>query len=306
MEEHATERSGADSVPTRRNAARALLRACRPRQWAKNVLVLAAPLAAGAITQPSIIGEVALAFVSFCLVSSATYLLNDVRDREEDRQHSRKRHRPIAAGEISPRAALIAAAVTAVVGLTIATATRPLLGAVALIYLLLTTSYSLIWRHLVVADVAVIAAGFVLRAVAGGVATDVTLSRRFLVAVTAGAVFLVAGKRYAELHESNDDRLAGSRATLQGYSSRTMRRVVNLAAAATIVAYSAFAFMRDPDAPWFYLAIVPLAGWLWRYSRLLSTGVGQAPEELVLHDRALLGASLAWVVLFVIGTYASG
>jgi decaprenyl-phosphate phosphoribosyltransferase len=64
--------------------------------------------------------------------------------------------------------------------------------------------------------------------------------------------------------------------------------------------------MRDPDAPWFYLAIVPLAGWLWRYSGLLSTGAGQAPEELVLHDRALLGASLAWVVLFVIGTYASG
>jgi decaprenyl-phosphate phosphoribosyltransferase len=163
----------------------------------------------------------------------------------------------------------------------------------------------LIWRHLVVADVAVIAAGFVLRAVAGGVATDVTLSRRFLFAVTAGAVFLVAGKRYAELHES-DDRRAGSRATLQGYSSRAMRTVVNLAAATTIVAYSAFAFMRDPDAPWFYLAIVPLAAWLWRYSGLLNTGVGQAPEELVLYDRALLAAGFAWLVLFVIGTYASG
>jgi decaprenyl-phosphate phosphoribosyltransferase len=286
--------------------ARSLLRACRPRQWAKNVLVAAAPLAAGVITHPSILLEVALAFVSFCLVSSATYLINDVRDRDEDRLHPRKRLRPIAAGDISVRGALAGAAVTGLGGIALATATRPALGIVAVGYIALTTSYSFIWRHVVVVDVAVIAAGFVLRAIAGGVATDVSLSRRFLVAVTAGAVFLVAGKRYAELRVNDDQRPAGSRATLHGYSSRTMRILVDAAAVATVAAYGAFAFMRDPDAPWFYLAIAPLAGWLWRYTRHLETGAGEAPEELVLQDRVLLGCGLAWLVLFVAGTHVSG
>ncbi len=289
-----------------RQPARALVRACRPRQWAKNVLVLAAPLAAGVITHPAVIGEVALAFVSFCLVSSATYLLNDVRDREEDRRHPRKRLRPIASGAISPRVALGAAGVTAAGGLAIAAAVRPLLALVAFSYLVLTTSYSLLWRRVVVADVAVIAAGFVLRAVAGGVAADVTLSRRFLVAVTAGAVFLVVGKRYAELRAGEEERTSGSRATLRAYSSVAMRRATYVAALASVVAYSTFAFMRDPDGVSFYLAIVPVVGWFWRYIVLLGTGVGQAPEELILRDRVLLLCTVAWLVLFVIGTYASG
>lgn len=270
------------------------------------MLVLAAPLAAGVITHPAVIGEVVLAFVSFCLVSSATYLVNDVRDREEDRQHPSKRLRPVAAGEISPRTALIAAAVFAVGGIAVAVATRPLLGLVALGYLALTTSYSLLWRHLAVADVAAIAAGFVLRAVAGGVATDVTLSRRFLIVVTAGAVFLVAGKRFAELRNTTGGPRQDSRATLHAYSMRTMRWVVGISSIVTVAAYVAFAFMRDPDAPWFYLAIAPLTGWLWRYSLLLGSGVGQAPEELVLHDRILLACGLAWLALFTVGTYVSG
>jgi decaprenyl-phosphate phosphoribosyltransferase len=270
------------------------------------VLVLAAPLAAGVITRPAVIGEVGLAFVSFCLVSSATYLVNDVRDREEDRQHPRKRLRPIAAGAISAQTALIAAAVLALGGLAVAVATRPLLGLVALGYLALTTSYSLLWRHLVVADVAAIAAGFVLRAVAGGVAADVLLSRRFLIMVTAGAVFLVAGKRFAELSSTTGRARLGSRATLHAYSIRTMRWVATIASVGMVVAYVAFAFMRDPDAPWFYIAIAPLTGWLWRYSLLLRSGVGQAPEELVLHDRILLACGLAWLALFTFGTYVSG
>ena len=279
------------------------MRACRPRQWTKNVLVAAAPAAAGVITRPSAVREVAAAFVSFCAVSSATYLINDVRDREEDRHHPRKRLRPIAAGEISTRAALLAASAIGAGGLLLAAvAARPLLAVVELGYLGLTVSYSLLWRHIVIADIAAIAAGFVLRTVAGGVAVDVPLSRSFLIVVSAGAVFLVAGKRYAELLSGAAH--ANSRTTLHTYSEPVLRAVLLAAAALAAAAYGAFAFTRDHPGPWLQLSLAPLVAWLWRYARLLAGGAGQAPEELILRDRVLLALTLGWAVLFLTGIYA--
>ena len=154
-----------------------LIRAMRPRQWTKNLLVLAAPLAAGAIAWSGVPERVLGAFVVLCMISSATYLVNDVRDREQDRIHPRKRRRPIAAGELSVRAALAAAAILSVAGLAVAAVITPRLAAVAAGYLAVTLTYSLWWRKVVVVDILAIAAGFVLRALAGGVATDVYLSR---------------------------------------------------------------------------------------------------------------------------------
>ena len=194
-----------------------LLRACRPRQWAKNLLVLAAPAAAGALGRPLVAAELAGAFAVLCMISSATYLINDVRDREQDRLHPAKRLRPVAAGELAPATAVRIALALAVLGVGGAAVIDPKLALVAVGYLLLTGSYSLWLRRVFILDILTIAAGFVLRALAGGVATDIYLSRWFVIVTACCAVFLVAAKRFAELREHGAQ--GAGRATLRRYSS---------------------------------------------------------------------------------------
>ncbi len=304
LEDHARrDRPRAPSASRRsvRLSARVLLRACRPRQWSKNLLVLAAPCAAGVIDRPVVAAQVTGAFVVLCLLSSATYLLNDVRDREQDRLHPRKRARPVAAGEIAPRTALRAAAAMALLGVAIASAIDPKMGVVACCYLALTVSYSLWLRRVVVVDILVIAAGFVLRALAGGIATDIYLSRWFVIVTGCCAIFLVAAKRYAELREQTEPRLA--RATLRRYSPQGLRLTLTAAAGIAGVAYIAWAFTRPSHVVWYALSIAPFLLWFVRYARLIGAGAGQAPEELILRDRTLLTLSIAWTVLFLSGVY---
>jgi decaprenyl-phosphate phosphoribosyltransferase len=278
-----------------------LLRACRPRQWSKNLLVLAAPCAAGVIDRPLVAMQVAGAFLVLCLVSSATYLVNDVRDREQDRGHPLKRSRPVAAGELSPRAALWVAVVLALVGVAGATAITPGLGAVACGYLALTASYSLWLRRVVVLDIVAIAAGFVLRAIAGGVATDIYLSRWFVIVTACCAIYLVAAKRYAELREHAGPGPA--RATLRRYSPGRLRLTLLASATVAGIAYTGWAFTRPSHLVWYALSIAPFLLWLGRYAMLIGAGSGQAPEELILRDRTLLALSLAWCFLFLGGVY---
>ena len=275
--------------------------ACRPRQWSKNLLVLAAPCAAGVIGGPLVAAQVAGAFVAMCLISSATYLLNDVRDREQDRLHPQKRSRPIAAGTLSAGSALAAAAVLALAGLALASAVDVELGGVACAYLALTVGYSLWLRHVVVADMLAIAAGFVLRALAGGVATDIYLSRWFVIVTGCAAIYLVAAKRYAELREHHG--AAATRSTLRRYSARGLRLPLVGTASIVSVAYCAWAFTRPAHVWWYAASLLPLVPWLARYAVLVEAGAGQAPEELILRDRTLLVLSVAWTLLFLGGVY---
>ncbi|HZL54435.1 MAG TPA: decaprenyl-phosphate phosphoribosyltransferase [Solirubrobacteraceae bacterium] len=298
-------RSEPDSPPvatTRPHGARALSRACRPRQWSKNGLLLAAPLAGGVLDQAHVALAAAGAIVAFCMLSSATYLLNDVRDVESDRLHHRKRLRPIAAGDLSIRAALAAALVLAVGGLVLAAVIRPQFALVGLGYLALTAAYSLWLRHVIVADILAIAAGFVLRAAAGAAATDVAPSRWFLVVTSCAAIFVVAGKRHAELFGSARDGL--TRATLRRYSERALLVLLAAAAAGTVAAYAVWAFRRPEDGPWYEATIIPVVLWLGRYGSLVARGAGEAPEDLILADRALLGLTVTWIALFLGGMYA--
>lgn len=290
--------------------------------------MLAAPCAAGVIDRPLVAAQVAGAFVVMCMLSSATYLFNDVRDREQDRLHPRKRLRPVASGELAPASALRAAAALACIGLVLATAIRPGLGAVGCCYLLLTVTYSLWLRHMIALDILAIAACFVLRAVAGGAATDIYLSHWFVIVTACCAVFLVAAKRYAELREHagpaprapatagpasaelvSEPAAYGARpvrATLRSYSLAQLRLALLLAASLTVIAYTGWAFTRPTHVLWYGLSIVPLLLWLARYASLIGDGAGQAPEELILRDHALLGIGAAWSFLFLGGVYVGG
>lgn len=289
-------------LPERRRASWPLVRACRPRQWLKNAVVLIAPATAGALTRPGAPLALLGAFVAFCLMSSATYLINDVRDLEPDRRHPRKRLRPVAAGELSVPAALTGAAALALAAVLVAALVRSSLVVVVLGYLALTLSYTTLWRDVVVMDLLLIAGGFVFRAVAGGAAVGVSLSSAFLVVTSACALFLIVGKRLGELAASGQT----ARATLRRYSPRALRLLLGGSASVGCLAYASWSFGRPGGGPWLALSIVPFALWLARYGVLVREGAGETPEELVLRDAGLLRLSIAWTLLFAVGIYGAG
>jgi decaprenyl-phosphate phosphoribosyltransferase len=287
-----------------RGALRAALATIRPRQWIKNGLVVAAAGAAGALGHDDVPGRVAGACIAFCLLSSGAYAINDVRDAPEDRLHPRKRHRPVAAGELEPLAAIGLGVGLMTAGLVLCTVLAPLLGVVGAGYLAVTMSYTLVWRHIVVLDVFAIAAGFVLRAIAGGVAAPVMLSRAFVSVVTCAAVLVAAGKRLAELRRTGES--PGRRRSLRGYTEGRLWLLLGASGAGALAAYCLWA-LELPVAdgvPWRLLTVLPFAACLARYGALLRSGAGEAPDELLLRDRLLMLSGTAWLVLFALGVDA--
>ena len=204
-----------------------LLRTARPKQWVKNVLVFAAPAAAGVLTEPGPLARTLVAFVAMCLAASGTYFLNDALDAEADRQHPTKRFRPVAAGYVSVGLAKVMAAVLIAAGIAISIPiSRGELALVVAGYAALTVSYSLWLKHEPVIDLAAVAAGFVLRAIAGGVAADVLISDWFLIVAASGSLFMVTGKRHAEQLELGERRRARTAAR-----SRSTRRATSASCA---------------------------------------------------------------------------
>ncbi|MDQ2788510.1 MAG: decaprenyl-phosphate phosphoribosyltransferase, partial [Actinomycetota bacterium] len=176
-----------------------LIRTMRPRQWVKNVLVLAAPFAGGTILHLPVLVAVGIAFIAFSLAASGVYLVNDVQDVEADRAHPTKRNRPIAAGVVPPRLALgVAAALfAAAIGVSFVASTDLVL--VTVVYIAVQLSYCFWLKHQPVVDISIVASGFLLRAIAGGAAAGIVLSQWFLLTTAFGSLFMVAGKRYAEI-----------------------------------------------------------------------------------------------------------
>jgi decaprenyl-phosphate phosphoribosyltransferase len=282
------------------------VRAMRPRQWTKNVLVATAPLAAGVLLQPQVLLGVALAFVSFVLVSSAVYLLNDVRDVAEDRLHPKKRLRPIAAGELRPRVAIGLAAVVGISGLMIGFLTAVPLAITLGVYLAIQIGYSLWLKHLPVVDLAVVASGFLLRAIAGGVAVGIPLSQWFLLVAAFGSFFMVAGKRYSELKDLGAD--VGTRKSLSRYSESYLRFSWMLAAVMVLISYSLWAFENASPSPllgvpWTAVSIAPFTLGLLQYALEVDTGQADAPEEVVLSDRVLQGIGVVWLVTISLAVF---
>ncbi len=287
---------------------RALLRESRPKQWLKNVLVFAAPGAAGVLDEGDNLILTVVAFVSFCFAASGIYIWNDLLDVDADRRHPTKRNRPIASGELSIGVARIAGVVFPVIALALAAATgRWQTVAVVATYIVITIAYTLHLKHVPVVDLVTVAAGFVLRAAAGAVAVDVPMSRWFVLCITFGSLFIVVGKRYAELNEVGGD--AGTRATLEVYSVGYLRILLSMSLAGVLISYCVWAFETSAASgsswPLYELSIVPMLMALMRYLLVLEEGGGAAPEEVFAGDRLLQFLGLCWVVVYGLAVYVS-
>jgi decaprenyl-phosphate phosphoribosyltransferase len=287
-------------IASRGIAAPALLAACRPGQWTKNLLVAAAPLADGTLTDPAVLGHTGVAFVSFSAAASAGYLANDVADADADRRHPAKAGRPVASGAL-PAGRAVAWAVTLAAGsLVAAMASGWQLAATVTVYLTVTVVYSLVLKHERVFDIAAVAAAFLLRAIAGGTASGIELSRWFLIVAAFGALFLVAGKRYSELVTHGAD--SGTRRALADYSPSYLRFVWSTAAAVTIGAYCLWAFEVGASV-WGPLSVAPFVLAILRAALDMDQGTVEDPERALATDPVILSLALTWVVLFAASAY---
>jgi decaprenyl-phosphate phosphoribosyltransferase len=289
-------------------------RALRPKQWLKNLMVGAAPLAAGSLIGPERLENVTLAFLAFCAASSAGYLVNDLVDLEVDRRHPDKRHRPLAAGTVSPSVALAAAVALGAWAVWFATvAVRWQLGLVVAVYLLSTVSYSLWVKTQPVFDLALVAAGFLLRAIAGGVAADVQMSSWFLLAASFGSLFMVAGKRYADVElalrtqprQTGEPAVNGRQAE---YSPSYLRFVWAVSATATVIVYALWSLsvgVIHREQVWALLSVAPFTLGILRYAVDIDRGTAGAPEDVVLRDRGLQVLAVLWLVLFTLAARAA-
>ncbi len=285
-----------------------LLRTARPQQWLKNVLVFAAPGAAGVLDDPTELARTCIVFVAFCLAASGTYYWNDVLDVEADRAHPTKSRRPVAAGQVTLGTARAIGTLLLLLGLVTAAATgrwQPVV--VVAIYVVVTLTYSVVWKHIAVLDLIAIASGFVLRAAGGSEAVDVPMSSWFVLVTTFGSLFVVTGKRAAELRELGHD--AGAiRTTLDEYTEGFLRFVLGVTCAGALVSYCIWAFetkdLAGSELPYYELSIVPVVAAFLRYALMLERGEGAAPEELFARDRVLLGLGAVWLVVFGLAVYA--
>jgi decaprenyl-phosphate phosphoribosyltransferase len=282
----------------------------RPRQWVKNGLIAVAPGAAGVLSHDNVIGHVVVAFLSFCAVSSAMYLLNDLRDVEADRQHPTKQFRAIASSQVSPRTACVASACLLAIAFALPTTiTSPeglflILG----IYVASTILYIVWLKQVAIIELVLVASGFFLRAYAGAAACHIYVSSWFLVVISFGAFFLVVGKRSSELSQVG----AGStRKVLAGYTSEFLHSALTLSATVAVTGYCLWAFDTSSTGlssihhhiiP-IRLTVVPVVLAILFIMRASESSVGQSPEDLILKDRTVQSLLLVWAVLLGMGIY---
>jgi decaprenyl-phosphate phosphoribosyltransferase len=279
---------------------RGVIRTIRPRQWVKNVLVFAAPFAAYAadpVFHLGVVRDAGIAFVAFCLVASAVYLVNDAVDVEADRAHPTKRNRPIAAGVVPVRLAYGLAVALFLASCAVSLTSSWRLLVVVLVYAAVQLGYCFGLKHQPVIDLCIVASGFLLRAIAGGAAAELPLSQWFLLVTAFGSLFMVAGKRYAEivLYERTGARI---RASLSKYSASYLRFVWATSAAIMIMTYALWAFeIREggTNSVWAVISIVPFVVAVLRYAVDVDGGNAGEPEDIALRDRVLQVLGVSWV-----------
>ena len=289
--------------PTR-GGVRAVVGTLRPQQWTKNILVFAAPLAAGKLGDAHVAINAARAFLAFCAAASAVYCVNDVMDAEADRHHPRKRLRPVASGALSPTAAWVTAAVLAAAAFALSSTWD--FALVIAIYLAVSVSYSLGLKNQPVIELCLVASGFLLRAIGGGPASGIPLSQWFLIVTGFASLFVVAGKRLAELIQAGAQPIR-TRPILAAYTATYLRMVVVVSVGITMTAYSLWAFEvggGHHGFPWATLSIAPMVIAALRYTLDIDAGRAQEPEQIVLRDRTLQVLGLCWLVIFILAVHS--
>ena len=281
-----------------------IVKAVRPRQWVKNVLVLAAPIAAGTATESAVLLPVALAFVVFCMAASGIYLVNDAMDVEADRAHPTKRFRPIAAGVLPVNLAFAMAVVLLGGSIALSFLANWQLAVVMAVYIGIQLAYCFGLKHQAVLDICIVSSGFLLRAIAGGVAAEIALSQWFLLVMAFGSLFMAAGKRYAELQLAERTG-AKIRKSLENYTTTYLRFVWTLSATAVVLCYGLWAFQQDDlkGTNWYAISMVPFTIAILRYAVDVDGGEAGEPEEIALGDRVLQLLAIAWIGVVGVAVY---
>ncbi len=279
----------------------------RPKQWIKNVFVLAALVFAQKVSDPASVGRALLAFVIFCLLSSSVYLVNDIADREADRLHPVKRLRPVASGELSPRAAALLALALVVVALASAASLGVAFTAVSCCYFLLNLAYSYGLKRIVILDVMLVAAGFLLRAWAGALAVGVEMSHWLILCTGLVALFLGFVKRRQEIVSLGGN--SAQRPILREYSLPFLDQMIGVVTASTVLAYSLYAFSPEVAEKLgtrnMGLTIPFVMFGVFRYLYLVHRrGEGENPATLVISDRPLVWNVALWAASVLIVLYA--
>lgn len=281
----------------------------RVPQWVKNGLLVVAPAAAGSLFHRGILWNTLVAFGAFCLVASSLYILNDLRDIESDRQHPTKRFRAIASGDLPRGAALTCAGVLAALGLTLPVLISRPAGfyLILMLYVVETLSYIYWLKNAVIIELGLVASGFFLRSYGGAVASHIPVSTWFLIVVTFGALFLVVGKRSAELRHVG----SSNRAVLSEYTSEFLHSALTLSATVVVTAYCLWAIDTSStglssvkhDIIPVRLTTVPVVLAVLFIIRGAESPEGESPEDLLLKNRTVQVLALIWAVLVIGGTY---
>jgi decaprenyl-phosphate phosphoribosyltransferase len=283
----------------------AVLRTARPRQWPKNLLVFAAPLAGASLGRRDGLGYALVAAAAFCAASVAVYMVNDVVDADRDRRHPVKRRRPIAAGELPKSHAVAVAAVCIVVALSAGLAIRtPLLSAIVGGYVASSMLYSLVLKHIPVVELVFVASGFVLRALGGAAATRVPPSGWFLLVCSLGALLVATAKRYTEMAVLGPDAIR-HRPSMRWYRPGALRLAQRITAFAMIITYLLWAVgeHRGWIRGWHIASAVPLAGTLARFDYLTAQATPRPVEDLLARDTPMVLLELIWLLMFVGGLW---
>ncbi|MFP4026165.1 MAG: decaprenyl-phosphate phosphoribosyltransferase [Candidatus Brocadiia bacterium] len=272
----------------------------RPRHWAKNVFVFAPVVFAGRLNFAGDMLKTALAFVAFCLLSSSAYAYNDIADREQDRLHPQKRCRPVASGKIPPLSAAFVSIITALNGLVICYLVAEPLLVIALTYVALNIAYSVKLKDIPLVDVVSIAAGFIIRTVAGGVAINVPVSKWLLSCTFLLCLFLGFGKRRAELEQLGYKSAVGLRTVFFAYRALLLDILLAVSGVASLVAYVLYAVNPDTIRRFhgpFFVWVSPLVAYgIYRTTLLVREGKAAGPVEAVWKDSRLTSTVLAWAV----------
>ncbi|PRA05819.1 MULTISPECIES: decaprenyl-phosphate phosphoribosyltransferase [unclassified Paenibacillus] len=275
-----------------------LFRLLRPKQWTKNLLLFAALLFSFEEIRTETILATLLGFILFSLVAGCVYILNDFVDRDRDRQHPVKKYRPMASGQVNPSHALLFGIILLILSVGTAFMMNPLFGVLCIVYFLLNVSYSFVLKHLVILDMMTIAAGFVLRAIAGGVLIHVPFTPWFLICTMLLSLFLAIGKRRNEL-TLLEGNTGSHRKVLDNYSITLLDQFNTIVTTATIISYSLFTFTSDRTIHLMWTIPLVIYG-MFRYLYLIHMkNKGGSPDRVLFEDKPILITVILYVISVV-------